>query len=105
MDSLFYDDLEYGSSLLQPPVTKNDLNATLNGKLHGIKKDDKKRNMNGNGRNSNFEMRSILKNNNHEYDGYYTSTAAQHQCNQMDHKVFQFFYRCIGWCSYPIERF
>ncbi|CAG9536250.1 unnamed protein product [Cercopithifilaria johnstoni] len=88
-DPLFYNDLEYGSSLLQSSsITKSDRYATLNGKLHGTTKDDDmERNMSGNGRNDNFEMRSILKNNNHiKYDSYYTPTAIQYQCNHMDHK-------------------
>lgn len=88
MDSLFYDDLEYGSSLLQSPIAKKELYATLNDKLHETARDEKERNVNRNGRNSNFEMRSILKNSNHiKYNGYYTPTTVQYQCNHMDYKV------------------
>uniref|UniRef100_A0A0R3RSN9 G_PROTEIN_RECEP_F1_2 domain-containing protein n=1 Tax=Elaeophora elaphi TaxID=1147741 RepID=A0A0R3RSN9_9BILA len=83
MDPLFYDDLEYGSSLLQSPMAKNDLYATLNGKMNGKTRDEKERNGNGNGRNGHCEMRSILKNGNHiKYNSYCAPTAVQYQCSQ-----------------------
>lgn len=81
MDPLFYDDLEYGSSLLQSP----DPYATLSGEAK------EERNMSGSGRNGNFEMRSILKNNNHhiKYNGCYTpTTTVRYQRNNVDYKVF-----------------
>ncbi|EFO24605.1 hypothetical protein LOAG_03884 [Loa loa] len=87
MDPLFYDDLEYGSSLLQSPIAKKDLYTTLNEKLHGTTKDNKERNVNGNTKSSNLEMKSILKKSNHiKYDGYYTPTTLHYQCNHMDYK-------------------
>ncbi|KAL3994326.1 Major intrinsic family protein [Acanthocheilonema viteae] len=93
MDPLFYDDLEYGSSLLQPPIAKNDLYATLNGKLHGTGKDDKERNLNGSGQSG------ILKNNDYiKYDDYYTPTTVQYRCNHMDHKP-NCFNRIIRPCA------
>ncbi|VDK81039.1 unnamed protein product [Onchocerca ochengi] len=90
MDSLFYGDLEYdASSFPQSPIDKKNRCATLNGKLNGTMRDDKERNVNENGKSSNFEMRSFLKNNNHtmKYNNYHTPSTVQYQCNDMDHKI------------------
>ncbi|VDP12788.1 unnamed protein product [Onchocerca flexuosa] len=98
MDSLFYGDLEYdGSSFPQSP--KKNRYGTLNGKLNGIMRDDKEQNLNENGKSSNFEMRSILKNSNHsiKYNNYHTPLTAQYECNDMDHKV-SYFGRIIRPC-------
>ncbi|VDK81670.1 unnamed protein product [Litomosoides sigmodontis] len=77
MEPLFYDDLEYGSSLLQSP----DPYATLNGEAK------EERNMTGSGRNGNLEMRSILKNNNRiKYNSYYTPTTVRYQRSNVDYK-------------------
>ncbi|MCP9261626.1 Aquaporin-1 [Dirofilaria immitis] len=96
MDSLFYNDFEYHSSLLQSPIAKKNLYATLN-KTAG--RDDKQRNVNENGRNNNFEMKSTLMNSNHiKYDDYYSPTTIQYQYNHMDHKV-SCFNRIIHPCA------
>uniref|UniRef100_A0AAF5PWA7 Aquaporin n=2 Tax=Wuchereria bancrofti TaxID=6293 RepID=A0AAF5PWA7_WUCBA len=97
---MFYDDLEYGSSLLQTPIAKKNLCVTLNEKLHGTMRNDKERNLNGNGRrNDNLEMRNNLKNNNCiKYGDYYTPTIVQYQCNHMEDQKPSCFNRIIRPC-------
>ncbi|VIO92994.1 Uncharacterized protein BM_BM10328 [Brugia malayi] len=81
---MFYDDLEYSSSLLQTPIDKKDFCTTLNGNMHGTMRDNKERNLNEN----NLEMRNNLKNNHCiKYNDYYTPTILQYQCNHIDQKL------------------
>lgn len=88
MNSMFYSDPDYSSSLLKSPkpTVKKDHYSTTNGKLHSSSR--LARDVDSAARSTDFEMKSILKNNYNNYaESYCLPTTVRYRYSQPEDKV------------------